>query len=94
MSVFCRKIRTKAIVKLLFCFKIFVKDNVSVKSKLQHAPPRAALRAFDFFENYCSNSPLPGPAEIAATRSLNAQLFFVMLLHHDHFTDMHHRSPY
>ena len=27
-------------------------DNVSVKSKLQHAP---------FFENYCSNSPLPGP---------------------------------
>ena len=48
-------------------------------------------------------------AEIAATRSLNAQLFFVMhyikryikkrshllrLLHHDHFTDTHHRSPY
>ena len=48
-------------------------------------------------------------AEIAATRSLNAQLFFVMqhtkrsikkrshllrLLHYDHFTDMHHRSPY
>ena len=31
---------------------------VSVKSKLQHAPPP---RAFDFFENYCSNSPLPGP---------------------------------
>ena len=49
-------------------------------------------------------------AEIAATRSLNAQLFFVChatykafyikkshllrLLLHDHFTDMHHRSPY
>ena len=24
-------------------------------------PPRATARAFDFFENYCSNSPLPGP---------------------------------
>ena len=35
--------------------------NVSVKSKLQHTPPRATPRAFDFFENYCSNSPLPGP---------------------------------
>ena len=23
--------------------------------------PRAAPRAFDFFENYCSNFPLPGP---------------------------------
>ena len=33
---------------------------VSVKSKLQH-PPRATPLAFDFFENYCSNSPLPGP---------------------------------
>ena len=47
--------------------------------------------------------------EIAATRSLSAQLFFVMqhtkgsikkrshllrLLHHDHFIDMHHRPPY
>ena len=32
---------------------------VSVKSKLQH-PPRANPRAFDFFENYCSNFPLPG----------------------------------
>ena len=32
---------------------------VSVKSKLQH-PPRANPRAFDFLENYCSNSPLPG----------------------------------
>ena len=34
-----------------------VSCNVSVKSKLQHATPRA----FDFFENYCSNSPLPRP---------------------------------
>ena len=34
---------------------------VSVKSKLQHAPPRATPGAFDFFENYRSNSPLPGP---------------------------------
>ena len=33
---------------------------VSVKSKLQH-PPRATHRALDFFENYCSNSSLPGP---------------------------------
>ena len=70
-------------------------------------PPRATPpRAFDFFQNYCSNSPLPEPkcpsnaphwgpfwwsnaptsgtklsciaAEIAATRSLNAQLFFVL----------------
>ena len=138
-------------------------------------PPPASPRAFDFFENYFSNSPLPGPkcrsnaphwgpfrwsnaptpgtfhrhkndrrtaetpsvveqnlykynknwatllayllrtkvsckaAEIAATRSLNAELFFVRqhtkhsikkrsdplrLLHHDHFTNMHHRSPY
>ena len=24
-------------------------------------PPRANPRAFDFFENFCSNSPLPGP---------------------------------
>ena len=24
-------------------------------------PPRATPRAFDFFENYCSNCPLPGP---------------------------------
>ena len=136
-------------------------------------PPRATPWAFDFFENYCSNSPLPGPkcrsnaphwgpfrwsnaptpgtfhwhksdrgtaetpsvveqnlykynknwetllayllrtkfsckaAEIAATRSLNAQLFNFMqhtkrslkrshllrLLHHCHH-DMHHRSPY
>ena len=24
-------------------------------------PPRATPRAFDFFENYCSNGPLPGP---------------------------------
>ena len=36
--------------------------NVSVKSKLQHSPPpRATPWAFDFFENYCSNSPLPRP---------------------------------
>ena len=36
--------------------------NVSVKSKLQYAPPPGATpRVFDFFENYCSNSPLPGP---------------------------------
>ena len=24
-------------------------------------PPPATPRAFDFFENYCPNSPLPGP---------------------------------
>ena len=36
-------------------------SSVSVKSKLEHAPPpRATPRAFDFFENY-SNSSLPGP---------------------------------
>ena len=35
-------------------------DNASVKSKRQHSP-RATPLAFDFFENYCSNSPPPGP---------------------------------
>ena len=25
------------------------------------SPPGQPSRAFDFFENYCSNSPLPGP---------------------------------
>ena len=35
---------------------------VSVKSKFQHAlPPPGNPRAFDFLENCCSNSPLPGP---------------------------------
>ena len=37
-----------------------MQNYVPVKSKLQHAPP-GNPRAFDFFENYCSNSPLPGP---------------------------------
>ena len=39
---------------------LWLPSNVSVKSKLQH-PPWATPRAFDSFENYCSNSPLPGP---------------------------------
>ena len=41
---------------------------ITAKSKLcigqieaSTCPPRATPRAFDFFENYCSNSPLPGP---------------------------------
>ena len=34
-------------------------NYVPVKSKLQHLP-RATPRAFAFFENLCSNSPLPG----------------------------------
>ena len=34
-------------------------SNVPVKSKLQH-PPWATPRAFEFLENLCSNSPLPG----------------------------------
>ena len=34
------------------------RGNVSVKSKLKH-PPRATPRAFEFLENFCSNSPLP-----------------------------------
>ena len=43
-----------------------VKGYVSVKSKLQHAMrhpplPGATPWAFNFFENYCSNFPLPGP---------------------------------
>ena len=42
-------------------FNVNPGSNVSVKSKLQHAPPRATPRAFDFFEIFCSNSPLPGP---------------------------------
>ena len=36
------------------------KNYVPVKSKLQHSP-RAAPRAFEFLENFCSNSPLTGP---------------------------------
>ena len=37
-------------------FRVMYRSNRSFNtSKLQ--PPRA----FDFFENYCSNSPLPGP---------------------------------
>ena len=50
-NLFCGKHNTLPL-KLLF--------YVSVKSKLQHPPP-GKPRAFDFFENYCSNSPLPGP---------------------------------
>ena len=37
-------------------------NNVPVKSKLQHPPPpQATPRAFEFLENFCSNSPLPRP---------------------------------
>ena len=39
----------------------FSQYNVPVKSKLQHPPPRATPRAFEFLENFCSNSPLPRP---------------------------------
>ena len=153
----------------------FIVSHIMYRSNRSfNMPPPGNPLAFDFFENYCSKSPLPGPkyrsnaphwgpfrwsnaptpgtfqrhkndrrtaeppsvvkqnlykynknwetllayllrtkfsckaAEIAATRSLNAQLFFVChatyrkrsikkiptyYWHHDHFTDMHHRSP-
>ena len=135
--------------KFLFCSFDWKKNLLLImlcigQIEASTSPPRATPRAFDFFENYCSNSPLPGPkcrsnaphkgpfrwssaptpgtfhmhkndrgtaetssvveqnlhkynknwetllayllrtrisckaAEIAATRSLNAQLFFVM----------------
>ena len=34
---------------------------VPVKLKLQHPPPWAIPWAFEFLENFCSNSPLPRP---------------------------------
>ena len=37
-----------------------VELNVSIKSKLQHAPPGQPPRAFDFFENYFQIPPYPG----------------------------------
>ena len=37
--------------------------NVPLKSKLTH-PPRATRRAFQFLENFCSNSPLPRPKAV------------------------------
>ena len=33
---------------------------VSLKSKLQHAPPGQPPGHLTFFDNYCSNSPYPG----------------------------------
>ena len=46
---------------LAWCITI---GYVLVKSKLQYPPPHptwATPWAFDFIENYCSKSPLPGP---------------------------------
>ena len=40
--------------------KSLIISNVPVKSKLQY-PPRSTPRAFEFFEKFCSNSPLTGP---------------------------------
>ena len=128
----------------VFAFLNYITGSLCFGQIQASTSPRATPRAFDFFENYCSNSPLPGPkcrsnalhwgpfrwsnaptpgtfhrhkndrrmaetpsvveqnlykynknwetllayllrtkvsckaAEIAATRSLNAQLFFVM----------------
>ena len=40
------------------CFQ----SNIMYRSNRSfNIPPRATPRAFDFFENYCSNSPLPRP---------------------------------
>ena len=39
------------------CGAIVSDPYVPVKSKLQHSIPWA----FEFLENFCSNSPLPGP---------------------------------
>ena len=38
----------------------FVFDLCIGQIEASTCPPRATPRAFDFFENYCSNSPLPG----------------------------------
>ena len=39
-----------------------VQRNIMYRSNRSfNMPPRATPRAFDFFENYCSNSPLHGP---------------------------------
>ena len=61
---------------VLYGFKNFVQNSVFAflnyiigslcigqiqASTSPRATPRATPRAFDFFENYCSNSPLPGP---------------------------------
>ena len=60
-------IEIKSKERIVFVVVVFISKRpgsyaiyVSVKSKLQHAP-QGNPRAFDFFENYCSNSPLPGP---------------------------------
>ena len=60
--IFFLEKKSSVAVSIVFLWTLIPIHYVSVKSKLQHAPPpRATPRAFDFFENYCSNSPLPGP---------------------------------
>ena len=45
--------------RFLFLYQISVMYRSDRRFNI--SPPRATPRAFDFFENYCSNSPLPGP---------------------------------
>ena len=52
----CYKIRAAGIFLKFEPLHIYV----PVKSKLQH-PPWATPQAFEFLENFCSNSPLPRP---------------------------------
>ena len=56
--------------ELLFCslnllLSFDVPDAVAVvmyrSNRSFNMPPRATPWEFDFFENFCSNSPLPGP---------------------------------
>ena len=45
------------IINLWGCTEILCIGQIEAST----CPPRATPRAFNFFENYCSNSPLPGP---------------------------------
>ena len=53
-------------IRILHLTQNVISSRQSLKVMYQsnrsfNMPPRAIPRAFDFFENYCSNSPLPGP---------------------------------
>ena len=56
LSPHCPKMNKKSIWEVEKKFKIFVHGTWN----LQH-PPRATPWAFEFLENFCSNSPLTGP---------------------------------
>ena len=44
----------------LITFSISGNDVMYRSNRSFNIPPRATPRAFDFFENHCANSPLPG----------------------------------